>query len=331
FVGRLINPNLINLNNNFSLILIVSILAGIVLLGEAITSTHLQTFTGYTEFLRSNFGIEPSGNYNLSWTFETANGLKRFASFYGMPLELGVNTIFALAVLLALYTNDHFNIQLNKLGAIALLVSLLSIFLAISRASLVSYFFIVYIYALITHKKLWLTLFYYGIGILSILVLFYLKGDISEIIISTIDFSDESSAFHLVQWLEGVETILSKPFGLGLGMSGRVSSVVGDNIGGENQLVIIGVQAGIIAILLYLAIYIQTIKLCLKQFRQKTGKVKKLALCLLLVKIGMIIPTFTANTEAYVYIAYITWFFTGMVNSMEYPNYSTNQKIVEHA
>ncbi|OYU55985.1 MAG: hypothetical protein CFE25_01705 [Chitinophagaceae bacterium BSSC1] len=331
FTGRLINPNLINLNTSFSLILIVSILAGIVLLGEAITSTHLQTFTGYTEFLRSNFGIEPSGNFNLSWTFETANGLKRFASFYGMPLELGVNTIFALAALLALYTNDYFSFQLNKLGAIALLVSLLSIFLAISRASLVSYFFIVYVYALITHKKLWLKLFYYGIGILTILVLFYLKGDISEIIISTIDFSDESSAFHLVQWLEGLETILTKPFGLGLGMSGRVSSVVGDNIGGENQLVIIGVQAGFIAILLYLAIYIQTIRLCLKQFKQNTGKVKKLALCLLLVKIGMIIPTFTANTEAYVYIAYITWFFTGMVNSMEYPNYSTNQKIVEHA
>jgi hypothetical protein len=331
FTGRLINPNLINLNTNFSLILIVSILAGIVLLGEAITSTHLQTFTGYTEFLRSNFGIEPSGNYNLSWTFETANGLKRFASFYGMPLELGVNTIFALAAILALYTTDNLSFQLNKLGALALLVSLLSIFLAISRASLVSYFFIVYVYAIITKKKMWLNIFYYSISIFTVLVLFYLKGEISEIIITTIDFSDGSSAFHVVQWLEGLETILSNPFGLGLGMSGRVSSVVGDNIGGENQLVIIGVQSGIVAILLYFAIYVQTIRLCLQQFKLKTGKIKKLAICLLLVKVGMIIPTFTANSESYVYISYITWFFAGMINTMEFPNNSTNQKIVEHA
>jgi hypothetical protein len=328
FTGRLINPKLVNLNLNFSLILIVSILAGMVLLEESITKVHLQTYTGYAEFLRSNFGIEPSGSYNLSWTFETSNGLKRFASFYGGPLELGVNTIFTLAIILALYTNDNLSFQLNKLGAVALLVSLFSVFMAISRASLVSYFFIVYVYALITNKKEWLKLFYYGLGILTILILFYLKGEISELIISTIDFSDSSSAFHIVQWLEGLEAIQSQPLGLGLGMSGRVSSVVGDNIGGENQLVIIGVQAGIVAVILYLAIYIMLIQFCLKMFQQKKGKIRKLALCLLLVKIGMIIPTFTANSESYVYISYLTWFCAGLMNTMGMYETNTNPKTV---
>jgi hypothetical protein len=328
FTGRLMNPKLINLNSNFSFILIISILAGIVLLGEAITNEHLQTFTGYTEFNRKFFGIEPSGNFNLSWTFETSGGFKRFASFFGGPLELGVNTIFTLAAILALYTNDDFGFKMNKLGTIALTISLLSIFLAISRASLVSYFLIAYVYAIITHKKSWLKIFYTGVVILFILGMFYLQGDMYDLIVHTIDFSDTSSAFHVVQWLEGVEAIISKPLGLGLGMSGRVSGVLGDNIGGENQLIIVGVQAGIIAIVLYLAIYIMLIRFCLKIFKQKTGKIRKLALCLLLVKIGMIIPTFTANTESYVYISYLTWFCAGLINTLGMYESEPHQKMI---
>ncbi|MEI7628230.1 MAG: hypothetical protein WCJ80_08310 [Bacteroidota bacterium] len=328
FTGRLMNPKKINLNSNFSFILIISILAGIVLLGEAITNEHLQTFTGYTEFNRKFFGIEPTGNFNLSWTFETSGGFKRFASFFGGPLELGVNTIFTLAAILALYTNDDFGFKINKLGTIALTVSLLSIFLAISRASLVSYFLIAYVYAIITHKKSWLKIFYIGIVILFILGMFYLQGDMYDLIVHTIDFSDTSSAFHVVQWLEGVEAIIAKPLGLGLGMSGRVSGVLGDNIGGENQLIIVGVQAGIVAVILYLAIYIMLIRFCLKIFKQKTGKIRKLALCLLLVKIGMIIPTFTANTESYVYISYLTWFCAGLINTLGMYESDPHQKII---
>ena len=162
FTGRLIDPKLVNLKTNFSLILLVSILAGVVLLGENLVNTHLQTYTGYAEYQLKFFDTEPSGNFGLSWTFETSNGLKRFASFYGGPLELGVNTIFTLAAILALYTKSNFSFKLDNLGKLALLVSVLSIFLAISRASLVSYFFVIYVYAIITYKKQWLQLFYAG-------------------------------------------------------------------------------------------------------------------------------------------------------------------------
>ena len=316
FTGRLMNPKLVNLKTGFSHILLVSIAAGIVLLGEYFSNTHLQTQTGYAEFYVRFFDTEPSGNYGLSWTFETSNGLKRFASFFGGPLELGVNTIFTLAAILALYTKEKFRFQVDRLGTIALLVSGFSIFFAISRASLVSYFLVIYVYAIITHKTQWLKLFYGGVAATTIAVLFYLQGDIYDFIINTINFSDSSSAFHVVQWLDGVEAMVSSPLGLGLGMSGRVSGAVGDNIGGENQLVIIGVQAGIIAVLIYLAIYIGLIRLGIQQFKTKKGKIQQLALCVLLVKIGMIIPTFTANTESYVYISYITWFCAGLLNTM---------------
>ncbi|HQS35917.1 MAG TPA: hypothetical protein PLC18_10925 [Sediminibacterium sp.] len=317
FTGRFIHPKLINLNANFSYILIVSIVAGMVLLLETITNVHLQTYTGYAEFFIRFFDTEPSGNFGLSWTFETSNGLKRFASIYGGPLELGVNTLFTLAALLALYTKDNFKFQLNQLGVIALLVSLLSIVFAISRASFVSYFLMIYVYALVTKKSQLLQVFYYGgIGVV--------------LIIGTINFSDNSSAYHVLQWLDGLEAIAAKPLGMGLGMSGRVSGAVGDNIGGENQLIIIGVQAGIIAVLLYVAIYIALIRFSIQQFKLKKGKIKKLALCLLLIKIGMIIPTFTANAESYVYNAYITWFLAGLLNTLSFYKTETKQIVPQH-
>lgn len=330
FTGRFIHPKLINLHVNFSYILIVSILAGMVLLLETLTNVHLQTYTGYAEFFIRYFDTDPSGNFGLSWTFETSNGLKRFASFYASPLDLGVNTLFALAAILTLYTSNNFNFQLNKLGVIASIVSMLSIFFALSRASFASYFLIVYVYAIITQKKQWLQIFYFFVVATSIVVLYYLEGDIYDLIINTINFTDNSSAFHVLQWLEGLEAIVAKPLGLGLGMSGRVSGAVGDNIGGENQLIIIGVQSGIIAILLYVAIYIALIRFSIQQFNCKKGKIRKLALFVLLVKIGMIIPTFTANTESYVYTAYITWFCAGLLVSMGSFKSVANSKIMEN-
>jgi hypothetical protein len=330
FTGRLIHPKLVNLNKNFSYIQIVSILAGIVLLGEIITNEHLQTYTGYTEFLIRFFKIDPSGNYGLSWTFETDNGLKRFASFFATPLDLGVNTLFALAAILSLYTTDHFSFQLNKLGFIVAIVSLFSIFFALSRASFASYFLIVYAYAIITHKKQLLRIFYFGVFATILAVLFYLEGDIYDLIINTINFTDASSAFHVVQWLDGLEAMIANPMGMGLGMSGRVSGAMGDNIGGENQLVIIGVQTGVISVLLYLAIYIALIRFSIQQFNQKRGKIRKLALFILLVKIGMIIPTFTANTESYVYTSYITWFYAGLLISMGSYKSTAQSKMVQH-
>jgi len=110
--------------------------------------------------------------------------------------------------------------------------------------------------------------------VLSILTLFYLKGDVYELIVSTINFSDNSSAYHVLQWLEGLEAIIAKPLGMGLGMSGRVAGAAGDNIGGENQLIIIGVQAGVIAVALYVIIYYKLIQYCLKLFKEKPERLE---------------------------------------------------------
>jgi hypothetical protein len=317
FTGRYMIPEMVNLKHIFHYICLVAVLAAIVLGWEVWQYQHLQTLTGYAEYNERFFGAEPSGNFGLSWTFETSNGLKRFASFYGGPLELGANMILTLAACLSVITTDDHRIKMNRIIFITLITCTLSIFFAISRASLVSYFAIMYLYAFITGKKQWLKIFHYAVLAAAIAIAFYIKGDIYELIITTINFTDNSSAFHVLQWLEGLNAISSSPLGLGLGMSGRVSATTGDNIGGENQLIIIGVQTGVITMLLYLTIYIWIIQYCIRIFKTTRGKTKRLALCILLIKTGLIIPTLTANVEAYVYISYFTWFCTGLLIAME--------------
>jgi hypothetical protein len=145
----------------------------------------------------------------------------------------------------------------------------------------------------------------------------WLEGDIYEIITTSIDFSDSSSMSHLIEWLAGIQSIYSHPFGLGLGSSGRIAGSFGENIGGENQLIIIGVQTGIVSIALYISIYFLVVKNAFRLFgHSKINKERKIGLLLTLLKVGLIIPLLTAELETYLYISYITWFLSGMLISI---------------
>jgi hypothetical protein len=109
--------------------------------------------------------------------------------------------------------------------------------------------------------------------------------------------------------------MISHPLGLGLGESGRVSIALNQNTGGENQLIIIGVQAGVLAMLLYLVIYVELIRTGLQELKKASGKKWKLILAVILIKVSLIIPTFTAYIDSYIYVSYFSWFLCGyMIN-----------------
>jgi len=108
--------------------------------------------------------------------------------------------------------------------------------------------------------------------------------------------------------------------GLGLGESGRVANASGDNIGGENQLIIIGVQAGVIAMFTYLTIYISLMVIAIKNLKKEKGPFYTLALIVLLIKVGLLIPMFTANIDSYIYVSYLSWFLAGLLINFNQSN-----------
>lgn len=312
--GRLINPKYIYIKKYFHYLLIVAIAAAALVLYEVITDQHFQSRTGYSEYVYYFFGQEAEGNYGLTWTFERSeSGVKRFASFFSDPLEHASATLITLAVIAGLFTDKSNKLTISKLGLVAILASLISIIFSISRSSLMSYFIIIYVYAVITRNKNFILACNLFILIVMLYVTYILADkDIYTYIVSTLTLQDDSGIGHLIAWIEGLEAIISNPLGLGLGASGRVAASLGITVGGENQFIILGVQVGIVAMFLYIVIHFALIAYSFKWFKYLEGKEKTVALSLFLLKTGSTLPLITANLDSYSYITYITWFLAGL-------------------
>ncbi len=330
FTGRFFDARTIYINKYFNYVVLLTIAAGAVLLVEVIMYQQLQLFTGFAEYCYYFFNIEPAGMFGLSTTFDSDSGLRRFASFFSNPLEHAAATLLALAVIAALFTRDNNKFKPTNMGLLALAATALSITFAISRAPLAAYFFMIYIYALITKRKYITNVVHLGVAAGAI-YLFYLftqfdannKSGLIAVLMNTIDFSDPSSVGHIVQWVEGILAMIQSPMGLGLGTSGRVAGTLGENVGGENQFIIIGVQAGIIALFLYLAIYILFVKTGLKWLNKLKGKERKVCMAVLLIKVGFFIPMLTSEVESSSYLSYMNWLLSGLFVSIIMQQHST--------
>lgn len=312
-LGRFFDLRKILVYRFFLYIFLVSVAASLLLLVEVYYYTHFQTMTGYADYNYYFFDQVASGNYGLSWTFEIENGAKRFASFFSNPLEYSATSVMTMCLLSALYTKNDNKIKIDNTGIIIFTSTLIAIFFSLSRASFASYFLIIYTYALLTGKKMITRFVYYTLFAAAAYVLFLASKDFQEFIVNTITFNNGSSLGHIIEWLAGIESMIAHPLGIGLGESGRIAAFLGDNTGGENQFIIIGVQAGVIAFAIYIIIYVSLIKNAFQWFYKLKGKEKKICLAILLMKVGFIIPAMTANFESYIYISYVSWFLTGLL------------------
>jgi len=322
FAGRLIDPRTVYVSKYLNYLVLLTIAAGVILAGEVIMNQHLQTITGYADYSLYYFNFEPAGSFGLNSTFESEGGYKRFASFFASPLEHAAAALLAISAILALYTTDDNRFKINNIGMAALVASVLSIIFALSRAPLASYIIIIYAYASVTNKKNLLKVFH-AFGVCLILYICFLfsglggsKSGLVEVLMNTIDFSNPSSVGHLVEWLAGINAIIEHPLGMGLGASGRVAGSLGENVGGENQFIIIGVQTGILALLAYLAVYILFIRTGIRGLKYLTGKERQVCMLVLLMKIGFLIPSLTSEVESSSYISYMDWFLSGLLISI---------------
>ncbi len=322
FCGRLINPKSLFISKYFHYIMLLAIFTALVVLYEKFKDQHLQSMIGLADFNYYIFNMEPSGSYGLSWTFESEGGFKRFASFFASPLEHAGATLIALATVAAVYTDDRYRFKPDTFGWIALLATVISITLAISRSAFVSYCIMIYVYALITHKRFILNAIHASLALGTCYIIYLLTQKeeysslVQDVIINTLNFTHPSSVGHVVEWIQGITSIAANPLGLGLGSSGRIGASLGENIGGENQYIIIGVQVGIIALALYLSVYVSLIRTAKKWYGKLTRRERQLCLAILLIKIGFIIPSLTSETESSVYISYMTWFLSGVFISI---------------
>lgn len=322
FAGRLTNPNTVFINKYFSYVVLLAIGTAAVLLAEVAAQTPLQFSSGYFDYSYYFFNLDAEGPFGLKATFNSDTGYIRFASFFTSPLEHAGATLLALAVIAGLYTRDDNKITINSIGLLALAATLLSIIFALSRAPMASYCIMIYTYAVITKRKLIVNAIHtvFAIAVVYVVYLFIQfenqHNDLMSVVLNTIDFSDPSSIGHLAQWAEGILAISEHPLGLGLGTSGRVAASTSENIGGENQYIIIGVQAGLIALILYLIIFVMFVRISYKWLPLLKGKERKVCMTVFLIKIGFLISTLTSEMESSTYLSYMNWFLSGLLINM---------------
>lgn len=333
FAGRFFDPAQVYINKYFNFIVLLTIAAGVVICLEVLFNQHLQTITGYADYSYYFFNFEPSGSFGLSWTFESEGGFKRFASFFANPLENAAATLLALAVIAALYTRDDNKFKPGLIGLLAFAASFACITFALSRAPFVSYFLMIYSYALLTKKKYITHTIHLGFAAVALYLIWIISSfedkasGIAEVVINTLNFSNPSSIGHVVEWVQGIESMITHPFGLGLGTSGRVGGSLGETTGGENQYIIIGVQAGVLVLLCYVASYISLIRTSLKWLNKLKGRERQVCMFVLLFKIGLFIPLLTSEVESSSYISYMNWFFSGLLISIVM-QYNTKQEVI---
>lgn len=312
FLGRNTRFDEIEIAWVFKIIFAVAIGAFVINCVENfLLGAHLQQFTGYALYNQAINDIDPTGNFGLTWTFETQAVAKRLAGFFSDPLEMASSVLMGFAAGLIWFLTSKKEYSWPYLLVMA--CSLGSLVFSASRAAFGAFFIMIFFVALVfrLYKLI-------GAGFLALLgfgiyVVAFASDDFYFFVIDTLTFENTSSIGHVVEWLLALDSMVANPLGIGLAMSGNAGSVTDEvRVGGENQFLIYGVQLGWLGMILYVLVLASGVILSLRVFYQtEEVMTARLAFVGAVTKVGLLLPLFTANAEMYTYVTWLTWWMIG--------------------
>ncbi|MDC3077469.1 O-antigen ligase family protein [Flavobacteriales bacterium] len=310
-IGRNIEINKVFYNKIKKILKYLILSITIFLCFEFILSTHFHTIIDFSNYNNIINEIDPQGNYDLSWSFESQDSSPRYAAFFADPLELSASLLLLTSLLIFNFWNNKRNINYFLLFMVAV-----AFLFSFSRGSIVACIGIVF-FGLMLNKNYKILLLIVGLFLLSTLSLVYFGSEeIRYLIIDTLKFENTSSLGHLVEWIEGILSILENPLGIGLAMSGNASGVdQAIKVGGENQFLIFGVQMGVLSLILYVLILFFLIRRSSYVYLKTLDYNKHVSFIVACTKFGLLLPLLTANAELYLFVSLATWFFAGYVES----------------
>ena len=291
------------------LFLVIILSSSLFVFFEFIFSTHFHTLINYSLYNSIVNEIDPQGNYGLSWSFEAQSAKPRYASFFANPLEFSASLLFFISFIFYYLFNE------KKKYLLCLLLIIPSLYLAFSRGAIIATFLILFFAFYLNKRYAYIIVTLISFIPISLLIFYFSSEQIQYLIIDTLRFENTSSLGHLIEWIEGILSIIENPFGVGLAMSGNAGGVDQSiKIGGENQFLIFGVQMGILTMILYMLILFKIISNGINMYRiSKNNIIKHISFIVSCTKFGLLIPLFTANAEIYLFVSLVTWFLAGYV------------------
>jgi hypothetical protein len=312
FLGRNTRFSDLEVRRFFGIIFIIAIGAFLVNLIESyLLNAHIQQYSGYALYNQAINDIDPTGNYDLTWTFETAAAMKRLASFFSDPLELASSVLMGFAAGLIWFLTTERSHQWKPLTVI--LCSMGSLVFASSRASFAAFFLMIFFIALVFRLYKLIGFGFLSFALFVIYVVFFAPEDFYFFVVDTLTFADTSSIGHVVEWFLALDSMVANPLGIGLAMSGNFGSVTDElRVGGENQFLIYGVQLGWIGMMLYIGTLATGVIVSLRVFyRTENLSAARIAFVGAVTKVGLFLPLFTANVEIYTYVSWVSWWMIG--------------------
>ena len=312
FLGRNTRWNEAEIKRLFSVIFVVMFAAFAVNLVESfVLQAHLQQFSGYALYNQVINNIEPTGNFGLTWTFETQAVTKRLAAFFSDPLELASSVLMGFAAGLIWFLTTRR--EENWVYLLVMMATLGSLVFSASRAAFGAFFIMIFFVALVFKLYRLIGAGFLALVLFGIYVLFFASDDFYFFVLDTITFENSSSLGHVVEWLLALDSMISNPLGIGLAMSGNFGSVEDElRVGGENQFLIYGVQLGWLGMLLYILTLYTGIRDSIRVFRTTSSTpFARIAFTGAVVKVGLLLPLFTANVEIYLYVSWLSWWMIG--------------------
>ena len=329
FLGRNTRFEEFEINGLFRIIFVVAIAAFVVNCIESfVLDAHLQQLTGYGAYNQAINDIDPTGNFGLSWTFETQAVTKRLASFFSDPLELASSVLMGFTAGLIWFLTSKKEYSWPYLLVIG--CSLGSLVFSSSRAAFGAFFILLFFVALVFRLYKLIGFGFLAFVAFVVYVLFFASEDFFYFVVDTLTFESDSSAGHVVEWLLALDSMVANPLGIGLAMSGNFGSVTDElRVGGENQFLIYGVQLGWLGMLLYILLLASGVKNSISVFRNTENLgVARIAFTGAVVKVGLLLPLFTANVEIYTYVSWITWWMIGF-SMNEYSFLKRTEKVTD--
>ncbi len=312
FLGRNTQWNEAEIKRLFLVIFVVMFAAFAVNVVESfILQAHLQQFSGYALYNQVINNIEPTGNFGLTWTFETQAVTKRLAAFFSDPLELASSVLMGFAAGLIWFLTTRR--EENWVYLLVMMATLGSLVFSASRAAFGAFFIMIFFVALVFKLYRLIGAGFLALVLFGIYVLFFASDDFYFFVLDTITFENSSSLGHVVEWLLALDSMISNPLGIGLAMSGNFGSVEDElRVGGENQFLIYGVQLGWLGMLLYILTLYTGIRDSIRVFRTTSStSLARIAFTGAVVKVGLLLPLFTANVEIYLYVSWLSWWMIG--------------------
>ncbi len=279
---------------------------------ERVTDTHMHSNMGFARYHDEINEKDPTGSYGLTWTFEAQDGNKRFGSIYSNPLDLSAASLIAFAISFILFYHARSRNDLILYGS-GMLIAVLNLAAAYSRASFAALFSLIFFIALIfrVYKLI-------GLGFLLALsfvgyIIYFAPLETQYFVIDTLTFQNASSLGHVLEWLQAIESMLQSPQGIGLATSGNAGGVEsGLQIGGENQFLIYGVQLGVLGLFLYTLSIILAIVLSLRAYRLAwDNESRTIPFLASAIKFSLLLPLFTSNMEIYLFVSLSSWWLVG--------------------